>query len=165
MTEAGMWLGDGAEAQLGGSIAAWRDALPLRGTPSEVFARAAMRSREDIAEDKAREERRAELRRRAQDQADLIRLGMAPEPPTHHDVLMRAAALGAIQDKREEAQRQRQLQADAERAVERLAQTRRDLEKETVAHTRAIRQANDAHHARHEAEQQSESYRRAVYGS
>jgi hypothetical protein len=164
VTEAGTWIGDGAEARLGQEVAAWHDALPLHGTPAEVFARASMRSREDIAEDKAREDRRAELRERARDEADMIRMGRMAPPPTHLDIIARAAALGEIQDRRKEAQRQRELQEAKDRSVERWDAARRELAKQTAGHSRALRAANDAHAARHAAEQAAASYRRAVYG-
>jgi hypothetical protein len=165
MTEAGTWVGDGPEARLGGELGAWHASLPLHGTPAEVFARYAMRTREDAALDKEREERRAELRRRAEDEADAIRMGFAPEPPTHQDVLMRAAALGEIQDRREAADRQRQLQADAERAVARLTSSRAELELEQQRSSRALRSASDAHAARHEAQVEADQLRGAVYRS
>jgi hypothetical protein len=139
--------------------------LPVHGGPAEVFARYAVRTREDIALDKEREERRAELRRRAEDEADLIRLGMAPMPPTHRDVIMRAAALGEIQDRREAADRQRQLQEDRDRAVGRLTSSRAELALEQQRSTRALRSASDAHAARHAAQVEADQLRGAVYRS
>src|SRR6476469_6199603 len=57
----------------------WRASL----TPHEaVLARYAMRSQAEIAEDRERRTRAEALQQKAEDQAALVQLGLAPPPPT-----------------------------------------------------------------------------------
>lgn len=67
MVDRGQWV---AEDELSETTREWLEAQPVQHGPAYVLACYALRSRGDIAEDKAREERRAASRKRYQDMVD-----------------------------------------------------------------------------------------------
>ena len=142
MTDTGVWLGTD-EVGHSPEVAAWLAALPGTGGPARVLAQYAMRSREEIAEDRQRAERVAQAREQAENVADAARLGLIEPLHTHQDVLMRAAALSEIEDAQAERMRQRRLEERADRALARLAAAERQLTTERADHAQASRLANE----------------------
>jgi hypothetical protein len=122
----------------------WLDSQPVSGAPGDVFARFRAVTPEDVAEDRERRNRSALLRQKAEDEADAVRMGFATAPPSHVDVLMRAAVLADLQDAAEERRRQADLEDRAERALTRLAAAEAELAAERESSARSLRRANEA---------------------
>jgi hypothetical protein len=98
-----------------------------------VLARFAARSEADVAEDRERRQRSVALQQKAQDEADLVRLGLAPSPRSRHDVLRDYAAEVDRLDKLEERERAKRAEEQLAARTERVVQLERQLEAERQA--------------------------------
>jgi len=122
----------------------WRESL----TPHErVLAAYGMRSKADIAEDRQRRERDAALQQKAEDQWALVRLGLAPPPPTLADRFAQWQAEAEDEERTDDARRAHRAEEQLTARAERIAELEAQLAEERGAHTRT-----------------SQNYHRAVEG-
>jgi hypothetical protein len=138
-------------------VRAWLDTQPQQPTgPAFVFAQA-MRAEDaaDRAEDRVRSKRAEDARERAEQVADMARLGLGPELHTHDDVMMQALLVSEVEDAQGDRVRQRQLEARAIQAEERIIALQAELARERQRSMRSLSQANQA----------AAAYRAQVYGA
>jgi hypothetical protein len=120
---------------------AWLDAME----PHErVLSRYAMRSQEEVAEEQAMRRRSAELREKAEDEAALVQLGLAPPPRSTSQVLAAYAASAEEQDRKDERERAARADARANQALAMVAQLEAQLAAERRSHASTSRSLSTA---------------------
>ena len=109
---------------------AWSDSF--ESSHARVLAAYGMESTQDVAQDRQRSQRLLELQQRRTDEADLVRLGFAPAPRSHGDVLRDYAAEAERLDQLEEREWVKRAEEQLAVRTERVAQ----LEAERQGHAR-----------------------------
>ena len=164
-------VGDAPPEEPGTTVQTQRQWVEGLSSHQKVLAQYAMRSAQDVEEDRIRAQRLAEIRQRAEDEEDLVRLGFAAPPRSHAQVLADYATEQARLDKLEDDLRTQRAEERAIAAEERPALAQAELAEERRAHQRAENWLATAREgwasARRRAEQResAEQYARSHAGS
>ena len=109
-----------------------------------VLSRYAMRSQQEVAEEQAIRRRSAELREKAEDEAVLVQLGLAPPPRSTSEVLAAYAVSADEQDRKDERERASRADARANQALAMVAQLEAQLANERRSHDATSRSLSTA---------------------
>jgi hypothetical protein len=133
------------DAEPAGTVQTQRDYFADLSSHQAVLARYAMRSQQDVADDRETKQRQAEARERSEEYAAAVNLGLA-HARSNTEIFAGYAAECEIQDAQD---RRRARQEADQRAAEheewlQRQQVEAELERQGQRSTRTLRQANEA---------------------